>query len=73
MSTPYLLALLSERASEIKKMVHKLRQQDSEYREWIGYDAEITLKRLDWLREVAENRMKDILKAEGKDPASYTM
>ena len=62
MSTPYLLALLSERASEIQKMVQKLRQQDSEYREWTGYDAEITLRRLDWLNKLAESRMECLLK-----------
>ena len=73
MSTQYILALLSVRAEEVMQLIKKVRKQDEKGKDWDGYDTDILIKRLERLRTVAENRMEDILKVEGKDPASYTM
>lgn len=73
MSTKYILALLSVRAEEVKQLINKVRKQDEKGKDWDGYDTDILIKRLEWLRGVAENRMKDILKAEGKDPADFSL
>lgn len=73
MSTQYILALLSVRAEEVKQLIKKVRKQDEKGKDWDGYDTDILIKRLEWLKAVAENRMKDILKAEGKDPADFSL
>ena len=73
MSTQYILALLSVRAEEVKQLIKKVRKQDVKGKDWDGYDTDIIIKRLEWLKGVAENRMENILKAEGKDPADFSL
>ena len=58
MSTPYLLTLMGDRIEEIIKMVQQLKKQDPKYNKWNGYDADMTVMRLKWLKSVAENRKK---------------
>ena len=72
MSTPYLLTLIGDRIEDLGQMIIKLKTQDKEHTAW-GEKGMDTLKQgLIWIKAKVDERLDEVLKNKGKDPASYT-
>ena len=73
MSTPYLLTLMGDRIDGLERMINKLKTKDDGYTAW-GDKGMDTLKQgLIWLKSKVQQRREEVIKADGHDPAEYSL
>ena len=71
MSTKYLVALISDKCTEVENLIAKLKKQDSKCAQWQDAYLGNLCNLLEMLKSHAATRRDEILKAEGKDPAKF--
>ena len=71
MSTKYLVTLISDKCSEMEKLVAKLKKQDAKCVQWQDVYLTNLCNLLDMLKSHAATRRDELLKAEGKDPSIF--
>ena len=73
MSTPYLLTLVSERIDELKGLIYKLENQDSECSYWSDIHVDKICNMLSLVKDISHKRISEVLKEQGKNPEDYSI
>ena len=73
MSTKYLLTLMADKITSFEKMLNKLKEQDGECVVWKDNAIANLEGNLFWLKSKVQQRREEVIKADGLNPAEYSL